>query len=293
MVNHLKVKLRLDVTDSSKTSCKSCDAEQTGKYCSACGEVKLTPELRTVTHILRDLVKELTDLDSKLWLTLRTLLSNPGKVDYDYSVGRRRIYIKPITLFLLINICYMMFASLSDFYVNFFSQRDLQVYSGWIKPYLIEYIANSGLSEAEFVSRYDQLVKALARSLIIIQVPFFALFITALCYKKELFSGDYFIFSLNFHSCVLILFIVAGYPDYLIYWINDSKILPFNLPYTQWLFLFGGKLLYILFALKMMFKFTWLQTLWRLPIVIVLYGISHMIYRFIQLLITISLMDYT
>ena len=99
--------------------CKSCGAEQTGRYCPECGEQRLNPELRSAGHIVKQLFTELTDLNGKFWLSLKTLISQPGKFDKDYSIGRRKIYIKPITLFLLINVVFVMFATLSDFFVNF------------------------------------------------------------------------------------------------------------------------------------------------------------------------------
>lgn len=275
----------------NETCCKSCHATQTGKYCPECGEVKLSPELRSFRYILKDLATEISDVDGKLWRTLRTLLFHPGQIDYDYSIGRRRIYIKPVTLFLLINVGYVMFATLTDFFVSFYDQLSLQGYSSLVKPYVMNYIEQSGIGYAEFAERYNQLVKVLARSLIIIQVPFFALFMALICYKRDLYSGDYLTFALNYHSWILILFVVGVYPDQFIRWFNQLGILPIGLPYIQWWIIFGGKILYASFAMKTMFQFNWLNVLWRVPLVIVAYYISHTIYRFIQLLITVSLIE--
>lgn len=275
----------------SEYQCNSCQTCHSGRFCPSCGEERLSPELRTAGFYVSELFKEVTSLDGKFWGTLRTLITQPGVLERDYANGRRQIYIKPITLFLLVNVFYVMFASLSDFYVNFYSQRDLQIYSPLIQSYLDSFVAASGYTNQEFINRYDQLVKALARSLIIIQVPFFAFFMAILCHKKELFSGDYLIFSLNYHSWILLVFIFCGYPDHAIQWINESKILPFDIPYIQFVLLIIGKFLYAILAIKTMFGYTWLQVVWRLPFVILIYYISHISYRFIQLLITVSMIE--
>lgn len=273
------------------TSCQSCGTELTDKYCPACGEQRISPELRSSGYLLKTFFTELTDLDSKLWLTLKNLLFRPGQIDYDYSIGRRKIYIKPITLFLLINVIFVMFSTLSDFFVNFYSQVHLQNYSQWTTPFLLDYVATTGLDEQQFGERYDQLVKVLARSLIILQVPFFAFFVAIICFKKGYFSGDYMTFSLVYHSWFLLLFIVIVYPDQAIAWVNQLEILPFTIPYTRRFLLWSVMLIYMALAMRKMFQFSWLDTLLRLPFLFVGFGLSHALYRFTQLVITTLLIE--
>ena len=274
-----------------EAQCKSCGAPQTSRYCPECGEQRLTPKLRSVGYILRDLFKDITEVDGKVWLTLRKLLFSPGSIDRDFWEGRRKIYMRPITLFLLINVLFVMFSSLSDFYVNFYSQRDLQQYSQWVTPHLMSYIDSQGWDVKDFAAHYDQMVKVLARSLIILQVPIFALFVALICRKKGFFSGDFVTFSLNFHSLFLILFLVIGYPDLLIRAINNLEVLPFNIPYIKFTILQAGMLIYLFFAMRRLFGFSNWQTLWRLPFVVIAYFLSHIIYRFLQLIITTSMIE--
>ena len=204
--------------------CKSCGALQTSRYCPECGEERLSPELRSAGYLVKQLFTELTDLNGKFLTTLKTLILKPGLVDRDYADGRRKIYIKPVTLFLLINVFYLMFATLSDFFINFSSQLNLQIYSDLVKPLLLDYVKDTGWTVNEFRERYNQLVKVLARSLIIIQVPFFALFIGVICYQRRHFSGDYLTFSLNFHSMLLIISLSAEYIDSIFYMCTSGYI---------------------------------------------------------------------
>lgn len=271
--------------------CKSCGAEQTSRYCPECGEQRLNPSLRSATYVVKELFRELTEVDGKLWRTLRTLIFTPGQIDKDYATGRRRIYIKPITLFLIINVIFVMFATLSDFFVNYYSQRDWQPYSELTKPWLVDYVAQTGWTEKEFAERYDQLVKVLARSLIIIQVPFFALLMGILCYRRSLFSGDYLTFALSYHSWVLILFLIAEYTDKAADYINQTEVLPIKLTGILFYILFLGKIIYLSLAMRRMFDFSWINVIWRLPFAVAAYYVAHGVYRFIQLIITTSLIE--
>lgn len=276
-----------------KMNCQSCGAEQSGNYCTVCGEERLTPKLRSSSYLMKSFFTELTDIDGKFWFTTKNLILHPGQIDYDYSIGRRNIYIKPVTLFLMINVLFVMLSSLTDFYIKFSAQIELQAYSTIIRPHVLDYVASTGLALNEFSQQYDQLVKLLARSLIIIQVPIFAIFLALICYRKNYYFGDYITFSLNYHSWFLLLMIVIIYPDYPIRWINETELLPFKIPSIWRYLLTGAVLIYFSIAIQRMFRFSWLQTLLRVPFVLVAFFASHFLYRFSQLFITISLMDTT
>jgi hypothetical protein len=79
-------------------SCPNCGTALAGEYCHGCGEKR--PEARdlTVAHFLRDALKELTSLDSKLYHTLLALLFRPGRLTLEWIAGRRGRYLKPLNL---------------------------------------------------------------------------------------------------------------------------------------------------------------------------------------------------
>lgn len=270
-------------------TCVSCGHTMPDKYCGNCGEERLNPELRSIKHIIKDLITDLTSLDSKLWNTTRTLLLKPGSFDHDYHLGRRINYIKPITLFLLINVAYVMFSPITDFYVSFYNQLNSQGYSAQVKPYLIEYIAHHKMTLDEFETLYDQLVTVLARSLIILQVPIFALFATLLCWKKHYFSADYFVFSLNFHSWLLVWIIFlqlpAGFIQLLLEFFNVADVISS----VYYISLPIGLIIYLWLSAKQLFKFSFWQLTWRVPLLFVFFILSHYAFRFLQLLITATL----
>lgn len=273
---------------SKEFKCVSCGKVMTGQYCSHCGEQRLSPDLRSIKHILKDLVTDLTSIDSKLWRTLRTLFFKPGQLDYDYHIGKRVNYIKPITLFLLFNVLFVMLSPITDFYLSFYDQLNAQQYSPYIKPFIANYITEQQATLESYEKSYNQLVKVLARSLIILQVPVFALLTAFICWKKNLFSGDYLTYGLNFNSWMLAWIVFMQVPANLLGFMNLTFI---DENFTSIIFgiLLLGLLIYLWLSAKKLFQFSFIGLLWRVPLLFAALAISHLTFRFLQFVITFSL----
>jgi hypothetical protein len=64
-----------------------------------------------LSDVAGEALEDLTDLDSRLWRTLKGLLVKPGSVTADYIGGRRARYIPPIRLYLVVS--FLVFLALS------------------------------------------------------------------------------------------------------------------------------------------------------------------------------------
>ncbi len=82
--------------------CRDCQTELVGEYCHNCGEPSPAAEDFSVKAMFGEVFEELTDFDSKLYLTFRHLLFRPGLLSSEFLAGRRRNYIRPVKLFLII-----------------------------------------------------------------------------------------------------------------------------------------------------------------------------------------------
>lgn len=96
-------------------ACANCGAALTGAFCGRCGQKRFVETDRRLGHLLRQFVEAATDLDSRFWGSLRALLFRPGRLSRDFIEGRRARWMSPITLFLLVNLVYFLFAQSSDF----------------------------------------------------------------------------------------------------------------------------------------------------------------------------------
>jgi uncharacterized protein DUF3667 len=82
--------------------CPECAAPLAGGYCHRCGEKLPDAHDLTMKHFIHHGLDELTHFDSKIFRTLRALVFRPGLLTVEYLAGRRKRYVLPLRLFLVI-----------------------------------------------------------------------------------------------------------------------------------------------------------------------------------------------
>ena len=87
--------------------CRNCGAPAPGAFCPQCGQ-ETWIALPTARQFLKDAAGRYVALDGRLWRTLSALLLHPGFLTREYLAGRRRRYVRPARLFLVLSIA--MFA---------------------------------------------------------------------------------------------------------------------------------------------------------------------------------------
>ena len=84
-------------------TCRNCGAPAEQAYCPVCGQ-ETSVALPTVRTLLRDAAGRYVALDGRTWHTLVSLMLRPGFLTREYLAGRRRRYIRPARLFLVLSI---------------------------------------------------------------------------------------------------------------------------------------------------------------------------------------------
>ena len=88
--------------------CANCGRGPVLAWCAACGQRRITEDDLTFAGFLRDTVHEFTSLDGRLWATLKALLLHPGLLAREYFAGRGSRYMKPLSLFVLLNLVFFI-----------------------------------------------------------------------------------------------------------------------------------------------------------------------------------------
>ena len=87
------------ISPPSLTPCTNCGGASSD-YCVRCGERQPGHHDLSVKHFAHDVVHEFVHLDSKLFRTLRDIVTKPGFLTEEYFAGRKSRYIAPLRLFL-------------------------------------------------------------------------------------------------------------------------------------------------------------------------------------------------
>ncbi len=98
-----------------ETNCLNCDVQVDGRYCKNCGQENIEPK-QTFWGLITHFFNDVTHFDSKLWATLKPLVTKPGFLTEEYVKGRRVKYIDPVRMYLFISFAFfaMMFSLQSE-----------------------------------------------------------------------------------------------------------------------------------------------------------------------------------
>jgi hypothetical protein len=80
--------------------CTNCGQGLASAFCADCGERQPGHHDLSVAHFAHDVFHEILHVDSKLFTTLRDLVTRPGFLPQEYFAGRKSRYIPPLRLFL-------------------------------------------------------------------------------------------------------------------------------------------------------------------------------------------------
>lgn len=88
------------MSEANSAACPNCGAELRGRFCHACGQDNAHGRLDLRGSLL-DAVQHVINWDSALALTMRGLLTGPGRVAREYVAGKRKRYVAPAKLCLV------------------------------------------------------------------------------------------------------------------------------------------------------------------------------------------------
>jgi hypothetical protein len=92
-------------------ACLNCGTELKGPFCYYCGQPDKNM-MRFFPALLRELLADTFDFDSRFLRTLKPLLFKPGKLTRDYLDGRRFRYVPPLRLYIFSSIAFFFVAAL-------------------------------------------------------------------------------------------------------------------------------------------------------------------------------------
>jgi len=220
--------------------CVSCGAPVAGAWCGTCGERMRKPGELSLGEYLGEFFEQLTNLNGKLWGSLRALVFHPGKLTSEYMIGRRVPCMRPLHLFLLINLIYFLLSGWNTFNTplyahmsyNNFPHKELAI--DWTNraindPVVADgewrqiigqmHMASPDLSEQaaqihqrlrEYAAEFDRKTDIYARTLIISLIPLMTLLPWLIFIRRREGPVRHLVFATHWMSWFLLLSIPAG-----------------------------------------------------------------------------------
>lgn len=196
--------------------CTNCGVGPVERFCAACGQRHVTPQDFTARVFLHDLLSEFVSLDGRFWLTLWTLVRYPGKLAREYFDGRGARYMRPLNLFLLLNLVFFVIQPHTGLL-----QWHLRGYMRGLSdaPRLVEKARNERAREAEvareqrgetpappkvesmelFESNFEATLQNLKKSMLLLAIPLFSVALAAI-YGTRHRVAEHLIFSTHFYA---------------------------------------------------------------------------------------------
>jgi hypothetical protein len=308
---------------SEVTTCTNCGAPLTGAYCQVCGQKRFVESDRRFGHLIHQFLVSATDLDGRIWRTVRALLFQPGLLSREYFIGRRARWIAPVSLFLAVNVVYFIAPFHGSDIAKLFNQQvtgsiralaadpnvppsaeqlaqegpaHTAITTAWIQARVQARDAAarkasqgaSGYSYRDYRIAYDAKADDVSKALIILHVPFTALALMLLFARQHRYYAEHFVVALHFFSFTLVALQIV---------VHAQGLLEFALP-AAWVpsgttldgFMRIVLPTYAVLSLRRAYAVGWVQSIvaaaGMLAVVLV---VNLYVYRTVQFLVTFAL----
>lgn len=196
------------------SDCTNCSSPLTGSYCHQCGQKKIDHHDATIGAFLGNTLHEFTHIDSKVVRTFKYLIFKPGYLTQEFIAGHRKKYMNPVQLFIVINLLYFVFISFSNF--NTFTtplvyHLENGIYGKFAQHLVENKIRVQHLAYPVFEEHFNHELATQAKSLVIVMVPIFSIFLGILYFWQKRYFVEHLVFSINLFSFYLLALSIGIY----------------------------------------------------------------------------------
>ena len=272
-----------------KLICKNCSNHFYGKYCNKCGEKVYSEHDKSVIHFLEEGTHFITHLEGTLFTTLRTLFSKPGKLSLDYCNGVRKKYFKPLSLFILLVIFYLLFPVFEglNMKMEYYPKQDL--YGQYAQRKIDEKSSQLKLTTSELSEKFHAKSEKASKFLLLVIIPFTALLFFGLAFFKRKYFFDHIVFAAEINSLYLLwgflmLPLLISLINLLSYWLSGTYFSVYDR--MLGILIYSGLSIYLGIAVKRFYAFKWWQSL--LFIIVFFFVHSFIVYSLYKFLLFVT-----
>lgn len=217
-------------TDNKTIVCKNCNNHFSGKYCNICGEKVFAEKDKSISHLIGESFHFITHFEGTFFTTLKTIFTNPGKLSLDYCNGIRKKYFKPIPLFLLLVVLYLLFPLLGGLDSNMKRyEAKGEVYSSYVQKKIQSKLQETNLTYEQLAEKFHAKGEKISKFMLLVIIPFSAILLYAISFWKRKYYFDHVVLSAELNAFYLIwgfmllplLFLIF---QRIYYWISGNFI---------------------------------------------------------------------
>ncbi|MCC7466511.1 MAG: DUF3667 domain-containing protein [Saprospiraceae bacterium] len=261
------------VSETPPESCPTCGAAFVGQFCHSCGEKRIAASDLSLRYYAQTLLADFTHLDSKLFRTIRLLLTRPSALSEAYVTGRRSRYIKPLQVFLLVNLVFFLVFSSNDAFaprLAFVYDSDTNLWNGLpIKTWVDTYAANKGMSVDAAITQMDIEISNLTKGLLYLFVPFLGLVFWGLFYKQNRLLLCHIIFATHWFAFFILFMMVCGVAILVLIKVHGITLL---------LMLLAALLPFHLIATRHFYGGSWLSLMIKSILFLACFALAYILY---------------
>ncbi|HEY1938779.1 MAG TPA: DUF3667 domain-containing protein [Candidatus Angelobacter sp.] len=187
-------------------TCVTCGQNAVGNFCANCGEKRRGDHDFSLAHVLAEAAEAFLHIDSKVFLTLKTLMVKPGKLTEEFFLGRRKPYMSPLQTFFVCNLLFFLIQPLTGLEILAPPLRIFDDPNSWTRHLIDQRLEHKHLSRAnqqEFVDyshNFDHNSRLQAKSLILVMALMLAVVISILYFQRRRYFSEHIIFSLHAYA---------------------------------------------------------------------------------------------
>lgn len=278
---------------TSTVHCKNCNHPFTGKYCPRCGEKVYTDHDRTVTHFVEEGIHFFTHFEGTFFTTIKYIFTRPGKLSEDYCYGKRKSLFKPMSLFFLLVVVYLLFPVFEGLNMRLYYHLNGSAYSTYAKAQALKVMQAHHWNDEQLAEAYHKTSTQVSKFLLLVLLPLTASFFWALTFKRRPYFFDQMVFATEINSFYLIWgFLLLP----LLLWLSEAvfQIITGNLfPVSDRgtaLFIYAVMLVYLFLASKRFYRLNTGQALGLSVLFFLAHGvIVQIVYKFLLFAISMKL----
>ncbi len=252
--------MKTKTPDLTAVFCPSCGNGYSGNYCSACGEKRKHAHDLSMKHFIEETIEGFTHFDNRFFRTIRLLFTRPGLLSLHFEEGRRVPYLKPVQLFVICNLLFLIifsghhaFSISVDSYLSGENYRNL----GLKEAFMAKFSLNDLHEKIKPV--FNERLRQQSKVFVFSFIPVLAVITYVLSKRRKTFYTLHLVFASHFLSFFLLMSsFLSLFIDALFYMLSINRK---SLDSTYALVFISISIIYLLFSAKKYFNQGWIKAM--------------------------------